>query len=128
MRRFIRCAFIALLALALTASGSVLGVTSHAATHGKAAHTAHASHDAVSDEAHAHHHHAQHHDMAQDETPPQDHLSNTCCSMCTVASPLPPVATDAVQFQTSPAEYAARSAFGIAVKIAIDPGIPKRVA
>ena len=124
MRRFIRCAFIGLLAVALTASGSVLSAASRVAQGN--AHAGHASHHAASDETHAHHHRAEHHDMAQDEALPQDHASNTCCSMCTVASPLPPATMAAVQFATAPAEYAPRTAFAIAVKIAIDPGIPKR--
>ena len=120
MRRIFRCALVALLALALTASGSVLGFASHAAAHGMATY---ASHDAVSHDVHAQHHHG----APQDEAPPQDYVSKTCCSMCTVTSPLPPFVTSAVQFETSPAEYAARVACGIAVKLAVDPGIPKRI-
>jgi hypothetical protein len=123
MRRFIRCAFAGLLAVALVASGSVLGYASRAA-----AQTHHAM-AASTEDAHAHHRHAQHADAVATDDSPQpshDHASKTCCSMCVVASPLPPVADGIVRFQVSPALYASERTFGVALTLAVDPGIPKR--
>src|SRR5215208_3121471 len=114
MRRFIRCAFVSLLAVALVASGSLLGVVSYAAQHG---------HDAGAG-LHAHHDHAQHeHSAAPDDTPQQsqDHASKTCCSMCTVASPLPPTLCAFPTFKVSPTQYVSRSVLGIALRVPVDP-------
>ena len=127
MRRFIRCAFAGLLAVALVASGSVLGYASRAA-----AHTHHVDAMAASTEdAHAHHHHAQHAAdpaAADDATQPShDHASTTCCSMCVVASPLPPAAGSIVRLQVSQTLYASERTFGVALTLAVDPGIPKRI-
>ena len=126
MRRFIRCAFAGLLAVALAASGSVLGYASRAA-----AQTHHAEAMAAStDDAHAHHHHAQQADPAAADDasqPSHDHASKTCCSMCVVASPLPPAAGSIVLFQVSQAVYASERTFGVALTLTVDPGIPKRI-
>ena len=129
MRRILRCAWVAVLTLALTASGAMLGGVAHAAAHGPATqHTASGKDDFHA--GHAHHGHADHdHSAALDDTPlaPHDHGSKTCCSMCTVASPLPPSVTTAAPFESRPTEYASRGAFGIAVIVRVDPGIPKRI-
>jgi hypothetical protein len=123
MRRFTRCAFVGLLAVALVLSGSVLGMSSHAVAH-EGTHAHHASGDVASGGASAHHHHMQHETAPQDNA--DDPKSMTCCTMCTVASPLPPAASPFVQFVVSPAEYLSQSRSGIALIVSVDPGIPKR--
>jgi len=124
MRRLIRRAIVGLLAIALVASGSALGVSSHAAAHVHADHVDHASHGAASDGLMAHHHDAQHESAPQDNA--DDQGSKTCCTMCTVASPLPLAAAPVLRFELSPAEYLSGSRSGIARTVPVDPGIPKR--
>jgi hypothetical protein len=124
MRRFIRRAFVGLLAVALVASGSVLGASSHAATHDDAPRAHHASPDAASVGTSAHHHDAQHESAPQNH--PDDHKSKTCCTMCTISSPLPVAAHLLLRFEVSPAEYLSQTLSGIALTIAVDPEIPKR--
>jgi hypothetical protein len=125
MRPFIRRAFVALLAVALGASGSVLRTSSHAASHGHAEHAHHASHDGASGGPLVKHEHAQHETSAQDNG--DDHASKTCCSMCTVASPLPHGPSAIPVLEVSLAQYLSQSKFGIALTVPIDPGIPKRI-
>jgi hypothetical protein len=113
-----------LLAVALVASGSVLGASSHAATHDDAPHARHALHDVASVETSAHHHDAQHDSAPQDNA--GDQKSKTCCTMCTISSPLPLAAHFLLRFEVSPAEYLSQTLSGIALTIAVDPEIPKR--
>ena len=47
--------------------------------------------------------------------------------MCVVASPLPPAASGIILFQVSQARYASKRTFGVALTLAVDPGIPKRI-
>ena len=128
MRRYLRSAFVALLSLALVASGTMLGGMAHAVAHNQAMH--HAStggHD--SHAAHAHHARADHDQSWAFDDPPKashDEAAKNCCSMCITATPLPPGVSGVVQFEISPTQYASHAEFGIAVTMRIDPGIPKR--
>ena len=57
----------------------------------------------------------------------QNHPSKTCCSICTVASPLPPVADASVQLIVSRTVYSSLTCFDIDLSIPVDPGIPKHI-
>jgi hypothetical protein len=130
MRRILRRALAGLLSLALAASGATLGIAPQMATHEHGAeHTHHAEGHHMSGgghEAHAHHHAGM---AAADETPQPsgDHPSKTCCTACTVASPLPPTADSIVEFTVSPAVYGSLAGFDFSVTVPVDPGIPKRI-
>jgi len=126
MRRILRCAFAGLLSLALAASGATLGLASHLAGHAKAEHF-HYGAGAIAAHAHWAHDHAA--PAPSDDTPQSsgDHVSKTCCSICTVASPLPPIPDTSVQLTTSRAVYAGLARFDVALALSIDPGIPKRI-
>src|SRR2546423_15555471 len=105
MRRILRCAFAGLLSLALVASGATLGIASHVAAHEHGVeHTHHAEGHQASSGVH-HEDHAGHHAgmTMPDETPQPsgDHPSKSCCTACTVASPLPSIADTVVQFTVS---------------------------
>ena len=126
MRRVAHRTFVLVLSIALAVSGSALGAAAHAAP--KA--TAHAGHaaPAVSQHAHAHHHGVQ---TAGVPTPdhssapkPADH-AETCCSMCVVASPVPPVFDSNVMFRVSPVRFFEPRSYRVGRTIQIDPGIPK---
>jgi len=124
MRRILRCAFVGLLSLALSASGATLGLAQMAAHASAGEHSHHA-------DAHAEHGHHAHHGAAQvssDEDTQQagDHPSKNCCSACTVVSPLPPAPDTIVQLIVSPAVYSNLTRFDVEHAIPIDPGIPKR--
>ncbi len=125
MRRVFRGAFIALLSLALSASGATLGLAQIAA---------HASLGQLGHHAPVHAHHEHHvHDGAapapQDEGPQKtgDHPSKNCCSACTVLSPLPRAPDTLVELVVSLALYPSHASFNVAVAPLIDPGIPKRM-
>jgi hypothetical protein len=125
MRRILRCAFVAFLSLALSASGATLGLAQIAAHASSDEHSHHAA-------AHADHEHHAHHGLAQaptDEDAQQttDHPSKNCCSACTVVSPLPPTPDTAVVLIASVAVYSNHKRFALPVAIPIDPGIPKRM-
>src|SRR5690242_5253929 len=103
MCRILRCAFVALVSLALSASGATLGLAQIAA-YGSAGHPDHQA------AAHGQHGHHAHHGVApapSDEGSQQtgDHPSKNCCSACTVASPLPRTPDPTVWQVVSRAEY-----------------------
>jgi hypothetical protein len=127
MRRILRCAFAGLLSLALAASGAALAFASHLTGHANGAHHFHDTAGAIVAHAHRAHDHAA--PARSDDTPqsPGDHVSKTCCSICTVASPLPPIPDTNVQLTTSRAAYASFARFDVALALSIDPGIPKRI-
>src|SRR4051794_27956710 len=118
MGRILRCSFAGLLSLALAASGPTLGIAFHMAAHEHSAgHSHHADgHDEASSNA-EHRHHAHHHTppIASDETPQSsgDHPSKTCCSACTVASPLAPAADTGIQLVVSRTVYSSFTWFDV---------------
>ena len=126
MRRILRCAFVALVSLALSASGATLGLV-HIAAHASAGqHDHHAT-------AHAEHGHHGHYGAAQassDEDTQKTgvHPSKNCCSACTVASPLPEAPETSVCLVVTQAIYSNLKRFDVSVAIPIDPGIPKRMS
>jgi hypothetical protein len=125
MRRILHSAFVAVLSLALSASGATLGLA-HIAAHGKL--SQHSHHGA----AHTHHAHHAHHETEQtgsDESshPANDHPSKNCCSACIVASPLPQVPAAVIELSATAAVYSILSQFDVPVSILVDPGIPKRM-
>jgi hypothetical protein len=130
MRRILRCAFAGLLSLALVASGVTLRIASHMAAHEDGVeHTRHADGhqtSGVEREGHAHHHAGM---TTPDEMPQPsgDHPSKTCCTACTVASALPPIADTSVEFTVSAAVYANLAGFVVALTVPVDPGIPKHI-
>lgn len=81
-----------------------------------------------------HHHAAAGHahiapDMMSDEAPqaPSGHPSKSCCTACTVVSPLPPTLEPIVELLVSRAVYTSVSRLDVAIAVSIDPGIPKRL-
>jgi hypothetical protein len=130
MRRILRCAFAGLLSLALAASGATLGIASHMAHGNGAGHSPHTDgREALSHAEHGHHAHHHGAPIASDEAPQPsgDHPSKTCCSTCTVASPLPPVADASIQLIVSRTVYSSFTRFDVDLSIPVDPGIPKRI-
>src|SRR3954462_12983726 len=127
MRRILRCAFAGLLSLALAASGAALAFASHLTGHADGAH--HFHHTAGAIAAHAHRAHDHGAPARSDDTPQSsgDHSSKTCCSICTVASPLPPIADTRVQLTVSRPVYATLARVHVALALPIEPGIPKRI-
>ena len=129
MRRILRAAFAGLLSLALAASGATLGIASHLAAHQDGApHAHHADHAALTGDEHQHH--AHHHALPTDDNAPQpasNHVSKSCCTACTVASPLPPTPDLSIELIVSPAVYPNLTRFDVALSVPIDPGIPKRM-
>ena len=129
MRRILRCAFAGLLSLALVASGATLGIASHVAAHEHGVeHTHHAEGhqtSGVEHEDHAHHHAGM---TTPDETPlpSADHSSKSCCTACTVASPLPAIVDASIEFTVSAAVYTNLAGFNVSLSVPVDPGIPKR--
>jgi hypothetical protein len=130
MHRILRCAFAVLLSLALAASGPTLGIASHMAAHERSVeHTHHADGHQTSFGV-EHGDHARHHAGTTPDEMPQpsgDHPSKTCCTACTVASALPPIADTSVEFTVSAAVYANLAGFVVALTVPVDPGIPKHI-
>jgi hypothetical protein len=125
MCRILRYAVVAVLSLALCASGATLGLArmsqGNAAQAGDAGHAEHDNHG-----HHAHHAMAQtaHEDGTQ---PTSDHPSKNCCSACIVASPLPGTPGTTIQRIASPAEFSSLSRFDVSFAFPVDPGIPKHL-
>ena len=125
MRRILHRALVAVLAIALSASGAALALASHAPP--AAAIEAH--HDAAQ---HAHHHGttADHAAMTSDAdggappAAPHDAFAK-CCSMCTLAGPLQPAASGSVTVRISAVQFAELSAYRTGRTIRVEPGIPK---
>ena len=125
MRRILRCAFVAVLSLALCAPGATLGLAPMAAPGKSGEHSHHGA-------THAEHEHHAQHTAAQtssDEDAQQtsDHPSKNCCSACTVVSPLPPTPETTVELIASQTVYSSPKRLDAPVAMPIDPGIPKRM-
>jgi hypothetical protein len=93
-----------------------------------AKHTDHADGHQTPSALHEHlaHHHAG--ITSPDETTQtsSDHPSKTCCTACTVASPLPRITDTIVEFIVSATVYTNSTRFDVTLTIPVDPGIPKR--
>jgi hypothetical protein len=125
MRRILRCAFVALLSLALSATGATLGLA-HMTAHADPGSPGHRA------AAHAEHQPHAHHGMApalSDDGVHKTggHSSKNCCSACTVVSPLPQSPGASIELIGSAAVYSSLRRFDCSVAVFIDPGIPKRI-
>ena len=131
MRRILRTAFAIVLSLALAASGATLGIASHLSAQKDPAPLAHHAHDhgMLTDGEHGRHahHHAVPHASDHAPQPASEHASKSCCTACTAASPLPPNPEPSRELIVSRAFYPKLTQLDVALTIAIDPGIPKRI-
>ena len=77
-----------------------------------------------------HDHHQMQHDTADDPVPPAagDHGCMKCCAMCTVANALLPAANTPVIFTVSVHVFSRDHETWLGNTVAVDPGIPKRIA
>src|SRR5436190_15490253 len=73
-------------------------------------------------------HHAMHHAPAPDDTAADDHGCMKCCTMCTVANVLGPATTLTATFTVSKFLFSRHQDVWFGNSIAVDPGIPKRIA
>lgn len=131
MRRMLRCALAGLLCLALVASGATLGIASRMAAQGGGAQPSHHAEHHATDPDGQHVHHSHQRSRAGDvldasPQAPTDHPSKTCCTACTVASPLPPNNDPIIELIVSRAIYSSLTRSEVAIAVSIDPGIPKR--
>jgi hypothetical protein len=126
MRRILRFAFVGLLSLVLTASGTTLGFAHISRTHpGPEEHTHHSA-------AYVRHEHHSHTGVAQppagkDKQPSSSHPYKNCCSACIVVSPLPQTVQITVEIVCRMA-YSNFKQLDFSIAIPIDPGIPKRMS
>jgi hypothetical protein len=125
MRRILRCLFVGLLSLVLTASGTTLGF-------------AHISPTQTNPEQHTHHSathvgHDHHFHIGVGQPPagkekqPSSHPYKNCCSACIVVSPLPQAVQVTVDLIVCRMVYSNFKQFNLSLTIPIDPGIPKRM-
>jgi hypothetical protein len=126
MRRILRCAFVGLLSLVLTASGTTLGFAHISPTHTNSEeHTHHGA-------AYVAHDHHSHTGVAQppagkEKQPSSSHPYKNCCSACIVVSPLPQTVQVTVDLIVCRMVYSTLKQFDLSIAIPIDPGIPKRM-
>ena len=129
MRRILRSALAALLSLALIAGGATLGIASHMAAHERGVEHIHTDGRHTSSGVEHPDHAAHHAGMTMPDETPQpsgDHPSKSCCTACTVASPLPAIVDTSVEFTVSAAVYTNLAGFDVSLSVPVDPGIPKR--
>ena|ERR1043166_6012585 len=133
MRRVFRQGLVLIVAFALVASAAAwrqcTGLQMAAAAgvaHGSSA-AGHHDHGAGHGEHDHHAMHAQH--GTADPGPPtaDDHGCMKCCSMCTAANAVVPVANTAVIFTVTAHVFARDQLAWSGNTIAVDPGIPKRI-
>ena len=137
MRRVLRHVLILASALALVANGAAWRQCTGLQLAAAATHVEHGSH-VVGHHAQTtgfgeHDHRGMHHlHMAEDGAPPatpaNDHDCTKCCAMCTAAIMLPSVADSAVTLIVSSPVFYRDDETGSGNTVAVDPGIPKRIA
>lgn len=120
MRRFVRRVLVVALSVALAAGGAAFGAHAVPKAHSDRAANAHSHHA-----THVHHHGD--HVAVQDEQQPapSDRTDTTCCTMCVVASPLPPVFDGDVTPRITAVHFVDPSPYRIETSVRVDPGIPK---
>jgi hypothetical protein len=136
MRRTFRQALALTIAFALVASAGAwrqcTALQLAAASVANMEHVSHAAHHHghIADHGQSDHH-AMHHQPAPDDAgapTADDHGCMKCCTMCTVANALVPTATMTVIFTVSTLLFSRNQDVRFGNSIAVDPGIPKRIA
>jgi hypothetical protein len=135
MRRLFGHALIGTLVFALVASAAAWRQcaalqSAAAATTATVAHGADAPNHHASDQD-QHDHHATHHPEAADDPvlpAADDHGCMTCCTMCVAANAILPAANTSVTFTVSAQIFFPGHKAWSATTLAVDPGIPKRIA
>src|SRR5438045_1751510 len=136
MRRIFRHALIGTLVIALVASAAAwrqcTALQLAAANAANMEHTSHAAHHHGDIANHGQSdHHAMHLQPAPDDSgapAADDHGCMKCCTMCTVANAVVPAATVTVIFTVSTLLFSRNQDVWFGNSIAVDPGIPKRIA
>jgi hypothetical protein len=135
MRSVVRHIFVLTVAFALVASAAAwrqcAGLQLAAAVAAGSEHGSHVA-DHLSQIGHGEHdHHAMHAQHGTDDTVPpaaDEHGCMKCCSMCTVANAVMPAADTAVVFTISAHVFSREYEAWSGSTVAVDPGIPKRIA
>ena len=127
MRRILNSALVFVLSVVLAASGAALALPSHATARAAAATPQPPAHHHAG--LHAHHHvdHAAIANEADEPGPPPagHDAFVTCCSMCTLSSPLQPITAATVIFTVSAVVFSSPESFEPGRTVQVDPGIPK---
>jgi len=127
MREILRRAFVGLLSLVLTASGTTLGFAHISPAHANSEEHTHHSAAYVGHDHHAHTAVAQP-PAGNEKQSGTVHPYKNCCSACIVVSPLPQTVQVTVDLIVCRMVYPNSRQYELSVSIPIDPGIPKRMS